>query len=146
MKTTILILFTLFCLSSYSQTSDILWVPDQKSLVASMRPYHSPIGLYVGGYYTTNFPPPYLYRTTISIINRMGVNIVGSKQKWGIMGGVYIEDTEDYKSLKPDVWLKIYPLKILTNTSKGFDFVVAVNYMDSFRWGVGISIPFRGIY
>jgi hypothetical protein len=111
-----------------------------------MRPYHSPIGLYVGGYYTTNFPPPYLYRTPISIINRMGVNIVGSKQKWGLMGGVYIEDTEDYKSLKPDVWLKIYPLKILTNTSKGFDFVVAVNYMDSFRWGFGISIPFRGIY
>lgn len=146
MKTTISILFTFFCLSCFSQTSDILWVGDQKTLVGSTRPYHSPIGLYVGGFYTKELPSPYIYRTPMSIINRVGVDIVGSKQKWGVMVGGFLSDGEDSEEVILDLWFKLYPLKILTNTSKGFDFVVAVNYMEGVRWGVGISIPFRGIY
>ena len=146
MKTTILILFTSFCLSSYSQTSDILWVPDQKSIVASMRPHHSPLGLYVGGYYTKKFPSPYIYTTPISIINRAGINFVGPKQQWGIMGGVYLENTEDYKNLKPDLWIKFYPLKMITGATTGFDFSIGLNYMDGVRYGIGISIPTIGGY
>jgi hypothetical protein len=82
----------------------------------------------------------------MSIINRVGINIVGSKQKWGFMVGGFLSDSEDSKEVIFDFWFKLYPLKILTNTNKGFDFVVALNYMEGVRWGAGISIPFRGIY
>jgi hypothetical protein len=59
------------------------------------------------------------------------------------MGGVFMETYIDEIKFKPDVWIKAYPLRILTNTDRGFDFVVGVNYMEGFRYGVGVVIPFR---
>jgi hypothetical protein len=146
MKTILTLLFVNFYLLTNAQVADLLWVPEQKSIVASQRPYYSKLGWYVGGYYTKKFPSPYLYRTPFSIINRIGVNYVGDKQKVSVMAGAFIASKQDELTFEPDVWVKIYPLRILTNTSKGFDFVVAVNYMENFRWGFGISIPSQGIY
>jgi hypothetical protein len=59
------------------------------------------------------------------------------------MAGVFIETYIDEIKTKPDVWVKIYPLRIITNTEKGFDFTFGVNYMEGFRYGVGVVIPFR---
>jgi hypothetical protein len=62
------------------------------------------------------------------------------------MGGVYFENTEDYKNLKPDLWIKFYPLKMITGATTGFDFSIGLNYMDGVRYGIGISIPTIGGY
>lgn len=146
MKTTILSLLLFLGFESYGQVADVMWVPSQKSLVASQRPYHSPLGVYVGGYYTTNFPSPYIYTTPLSIFNRVGINYVGPKQKWGFMGGVYFENKKELKEYKPDFWLKIYPLRIITGANTGLDLTLGVNYMEGFRYGVGLSLPTSGIY
>ena len=59
------------------------------------------------------------------------------------MGGTFIKNYVDSLSLTPDIWVKIYPLRIITNTTKGFDFTLGVNYMDVIRYGVGVSISIR---
>lgn len=144
MKTIIFSILLFFSVKSFSQTSDLIYVPDQKSIVATYRPYH-PLGFYIGGYFKTTFPQPYIYTTPISIINRLGIN-VNHENKVSIMGGGFIQNFNDSLSIKPDIWLKINPLRILLKTERGFDFSLGINYMEKFRYGVGLSIPFGGIY
>jgi hypothetical protein len=61
------------------------------------------------------------------------------------MVGAYVKSYVDSLSLSPDIWFKIYPLRLLTKTKRGFDFTLGVNCGDKLRCGVGLSIPF-GIY
>jgi hypothetical protein len=127
-----------------SQTNDVMYIPSQKSLVATYNSNYSPIGFYVGGYFTTSLPQPYIYTTPLSILNRIGISF--SNGKFSVMGGAYVKSYVDSLSLSPDVWFKIYPLRIITNTSRGFDFTLGINYMDGIHYGIGLSIPFGGIY
>jgi len=146
MKTTILILFTFFCLSSYSQTSDIIWVPSQKSVVATLRPYHSPFGWYMGGFHTLVLPQPYLYRTPLSLFNRVGVNFVPNNQKFSVMVGSFFSEIDDEYEFGNDFWINLYPLRILSNKKSRYDFCLSLNYSQEVRLGVGISIGSQGIY
>jgi hypothetical protein len=144
MKTTLITILLLITLNSYSQTSDVMWVPDQKTLVATYNSDLSGIGFYMGGYLLTSFPAPYIYTTPVSRFNRVGLSF--TNHQVGLMVGGFMEAFQDSISVKPDVWLKIHPIRILTKTKRGLDFTIGVNYMDGFRYGVGLSIPFRGIY
>jgi len=144
MKTTLITILLLITLNSYSQTSDVMWVPDQKTLVATYNSDLSGIGFYMGGYLLTSFPAPYIYTTPVSRFNRVGLSF--TNHQVGLMVGGFMEAFQDSISVKPDVWLKIHPIRILTKTKQGLDFTIGVNYMDGFRYGVGLSIPFRGIY
>ena len=141
MKTITSLLFLLIPFIGFSQDADIMYIPDQNTVVATYNSNYSPIGYYVGGYVTTTRPQPYIYTTPMSILNRVGISL--TNHKISVMGGVFIETYIDEIKTKPDVWVKIYPLRIITNTKKGFDFTVGVNYMEGFRYGVGVVIPFR---
>jgi hypothetical protein len=141
MKTITSLLFLLIPFMGFSQDADLMYVPDQNTIVATYNSNYSPIGYYVGGYITTTRPQPYIYTTPMSILNRVGISL--TNHKVSVMGGVFIETYIDEIKTKPDVWVKIYPLRIITNTEKGFDFTVGVNYMEGFRYGVGVVIPFR---
>ena len=144
MKTIIISIFLLFIgISLKSQTTDLMYVPNQKSLVVTYNSNYSPIGFYVGGYFTTSLPQPYIYTTPLSIINRVGISF--SNGQVGVMVGAYVKPYVDSLSLSPDIWFKIYPLRLLTKTKRGFDFTLGVNCGDKLRCGVGLSIPF-GIY
>ena len=121
-----------------------MWVPDQKTLVATYNSDLSGIGFYMGGYLLTSFPAPYIYTTPVSRFNRVGLSF--TNHQVGLMVGGFMQAFQDSISVKPDVWVKIHPIRILTKTKRGLDFTIGVNYMDGFRYGVGLSIPFRGIY
>jgi hypothetical protein len=144
MKTTLITILLLITLNSYSQTSDVMWVPDQKTLVATYNSDLSGIGFYMGGYLLTSFPAPYIYTTPVSRFNRVGLSF--TNHQVGLMVGGFMQAFQDSISVKPDIWLKIHPIRILTKTKRGLDFTIGVNYMDGFRYGVGLSITFRGIY
>lgn len=145
MKTIFLSIFLFVSTLCYSQSSDIIYVPDQKAIVSSFNFNYNRVGFYVGGYITSRFPTPYIYTTPASRLNRFGLSL--GNGKIAFMGGGYVENFSiDSVELKPDLWVKVYPLRILTNTNEGFDFILAVNYMNNFRYAVGITIPFRGIY
>lgn len=144
MKTTITLILLFIFSTLKSQTADIMYVKDQNSLVATYNRNYSPIGYYVGGYFKTSFPQPYIYTTPVSFINRIGISLTSNKIS--VMGGAFIENYIDKIEVKPDFWVKIYPLRVITNTERGLDFTVGVNHMKRFRLGFGITIPFDGIY
>jgi hypothetical protein len=144
MKTIIISIFLLSMgLSVKSQTTDLMYVPDQKSLVATYNSNYSPIGFYVGGYFTTSFPQPYIYTTPMSIMNRIGLSF--SNGQVGVMLGANLKSYVDSLSMSPDIWFKVYPLRLITKTKRGFDFTVGINCGDKLSYGIGLSIPL-GIY
>ncbi len=144
MKTIIISIFLLFVgVSVKGQTTDIMYVPTQKSLVATYNSNYTPIGFYVGGCFTSSYPQPFVYTTPLSILNRVGLSF--SNGQVGLMTGMFVKSYVDSLSINPDFWLKVHPLRIITKTKTGFDFTVGLNYSEEFRIGVGLSIPF-GIY
>jgi len=139
--TTILLLLSL---TVKAQQVDALYIPSQKSLVASYN--YKQIGCYIGGYYVTTFPHPYIYTTPLTIVNRAGLTYVNKNNTFSIMGGAYIKSYFDEVELTPDIWVKVYPIRMITKDKTSLDFALGVNYMDGFRFGVGVSIPYGSIY
>jgi len=140
MKTTLTLFLLFISFVGKSQTSDIMYVPDEKSLVVTYNNNYNGFGYYIGGYVTTTFPQPYIYTTPQSRINRVGISL--TNHKFSIMGGVFGETYFNGVNFKPDVWVKVYPLRILTNTKRGPDLTVGINFMQGIRYGFGLSIPF----
>ena len=140
MKKIITLVFLAVTLSVKSQQTDILYIPNQNSLVASYN--FKQVGLYVGGYYTTSFPQPYTYTTPLSIMNRLGLSYVDKSNSFSIMAGTFIENRIINMELIPDVWVKLYPIRMITRNKKTLDFSLGLNYSKGFRYGVGLSIPF----
>jgi len=137
MKTTFVILFLFLFHNGKSQSSDLLFVPQQNSIVVTFNP-NNIIGLYGGGFFTTSFPQPYTYTTPFTIINRLGLSV--GNNKLAIMGGIYSQNPLYDLQFKPDVWLKINPIRFLTRKNTIFDLSLGMNYSDDIRWGIGLSI------
>ena len=144
MKTLLTTILLLLSVIVKAQQSDILYIPSQKSLVASYN--YKQIGCYIGGYYVTTFPHPYIYTTPLTIVNRAGLTYVNKNNTFSIMGGAYIKSYFDEVELTPDIWVKVYPIRMITKDKTSLDFALGVNYMDGFRFGVGVSIPYGSIY
>jgi hypothetical protein len=146
MKTTLTTIFLFISILVKSQNTDVLWVPDQNTLVASYNNY-SPIGYYLGGYYRTAITDQFIYSTPLSIINRVGLTYINKKNTYSVMVGTYVK-TKTYEKYDfiPDVWFKVYPLRALLKTPRGPDFAIGINYSDDIHLGVGLSIGIRGIY
>jgi hypothetical protein len=144
MKTLLTTILLLLSVIVKAQQVDALYIPSQKSLVASYN--YKQIGCYVGGYYVTTFPHPYIYTTPLTIVNRAGLTYVNKNNTFSIMGGAYIKSYFDEVELTPDIWVKIYPIRMITKDKTSLDFALGVNYMDGFRFGIGVSIPYGSIY
>jgi hypothetical protein len=141
MKTTLTLILIFICSLVNGQTSDVMYVPNDKSAVVTYNNNYNGLGFYVGGYITTSFPQPYIYTTPQSRMNRAGISL--TNHKVSVMGGVFLENYLDEVKFKPDVWVKIYPLRIILDVKDGPDFTLGVNYMNGINYGVGISIPIR---
>jgi len=144
MKTLLTTILLLLSPTVKAQQVDALYIPSQKSLVASYN--YKQIGCYIGGYYVTTFPHPYIYTTPLTIVNRAGLTYVNKNNTFSIMGGAYIKSYFDEVELTPDIWVKVYPIRMITKDKTSLDFALGVNYMDGFRFGVGVSIPYGSIY
>jgi hypothetical protein len=140
MKTTLTLFLLFISLICKSQTSDIMYVPEQKSLVVTYNNNYNCFGYYIGGYITSSFPQPYIYTTPQSRMNRVGLSF--SNSKVSVMGGVFAETFVDRIEFNPDVWVKVYPLRILTGAKRIPDVTLGVNFMQGIRYGFGVSIPF----
>lgn len=140
MKKIILTLSILLSTTLKSQQSDILYIPDQNSLVASYN--FRQVGLYVGGFYMTSLPQPYTYTTPYSMMNRIGLTYVSKDNSFSIMGGAFLSHYIYNVEMDPDVWLKIYPIRLVSRNPRSLDFSLGLNYSKGFRYGVGLSIPF----
>lgn len=140
MKTTLTFFLLVISLVGKSQTSDVMYVPEEKSLVVTYNNNYNGFGYYIGAYVTSSFPQPYIYTTPQSRMNRVGLSF--SNSKVSVMGGVFAETFVDRIEFEPDIWVKVYPLRALTNLKRIPDVTVGVNFMKGVRYGFGISIPF----
>jgi hypothetical protein len=140
MKTTLTLIFIFICSIVKGQNCDIMYLPDEKSVVATYNNNYNGLGFYVGGYITTSFPQPYVYTTPQSRFNRVGVSLTSGKVS--VMGGAFIETYYDNVKFTPDIWVKIYPLRILLDVKEGLDLTLGVNYMNGTKIGLGLAIPF----
>lgn len=146
MKTILLTIFLLVNFICRSQIVDAIWVPNEKTLVGSYNGV-SPIGFYFAGYYRTTTTNGFIYTTPMSVINRVGLTCINKKNQFSFMGGVRIKNNLNQKPiLIHDLWLKIYPLRIFTKTSKGPDLCFAINQSETTNFGIGLSLGIRGIY
>ena len=139
MKTTLTLIFIFIYSIVNGQTSDVMYSPSEKSIIATYNSYNG-LGFYAGGYITTSFPQPYIYTTPQSRVNRVGVSLTNGKVS--VMGGAFIENYYDNVKFTPDIWVKIYPLRILLNVKEGPDLTLGVNYMNGTKIGLGLAIPF----
>jgi hypothetical protein len=144
MKTLLTTILLFLSVIVKAQQVDALYIPSQKSLVASYN--YKQIGCYIGGYYVTTFPHPYIYTTPLTIVNRAGLTYVNKNNTFSIMGGAYIKSYFDEVELTPDIWVKVYPIRMITKDKTSLDFALGINYMDGFRFGIGVSIPYGSIY
>lgn len=144
MKICLTILLSLHCFFSQGQSCDLIYLPKSQNIVATYNLNDIPVGMYLGGDVKTIFPTPFLYYTPLSRLNRIGVSIGTSKAD--LMFGGFIQNFRDSIVVYPDFWLKVHPLRLMTKTKNGFDFVLAINYMKTTNYGIGLSIPFGNIY
>jgi hypothetical protein len=140
MKNLIFIILLFVSIVSKAQQTDLMYVPDQKSLVVSYN--IKQVGMYVGGYYMTSFPQPYIYTTPYSIMNRAGLTYINKNNTFSIMAGAFVKNYVSGVEFTPDVWIKIYPIRMISKDKRIMDFSFGVNYSDGFRYGVGLSFPF----
>jgi hypothetical protein len=106
MKTLLTTILLLLSLTVKAQQVDALYIPSQKSLVAYYN--YKQIGCYIGGYYVTTFPHPYIYTTPLTIVNRAGLTYVNKNNTFSIMGGAYIKSYfDEVESLVADKSLEI---------------------------------------
>lgn len=139
MKTTLTLFLLFISLVGKSQTSDLMFMPEERSLVATYNNNYNGFGFYVGAFVSTIYSQ-YTYTTPQSRMNRIGLSL--SNRKVSVMAGVYGEARPDNIHFKPDVWLKVHPLRILTNLKNIPDATIGVNYVKEIQYGFGISIPF----
>ena len=140
MKNLFITILLLFSVIAKAQQTDILYIPSQESLVWSYN--YKQVGVYIGGYYVTSFPQPYIYTTPLSIINRVGLTYLNKKNTFSVMGGAYLESYFYHVDMTPDIWVKFYPIRMCTKDKTDYDFALGLNYMNGFRIGVGLSIPY----
>ena len=139
MKTTLTLFLLFISLVGKSQTSDLMFMPEERSLVATYNNNYNGFGFYVGAFVSTTYSQ-YTYTTPQSRMNRIGLSL--SNRKVSIMAGVYGEARRDDIHFKPDVWVKIHPLRMLTNLKNIPDATIGINYVKEIQYGFGISIPF----
>lgn len=145
MKTIVTLIFLIFSTTVKSQTTDVLYLPSQKSLVASYNNNYNGLGYYIGGRLFTTIPQPLIYTTPLATFNRVGLSF--STKEFSVMGGTYFEFFQDEESeFYPDIWLKIYPVRSFLNKDSRVDISLALNYSYQINYAIGISISLGHIY
>lgn len=142
MKTFSLLFFIIFTISLSSQTTDLLYIPNDNSLLVT---YHnrSNLGLYSGGYFVTSIPYPYIYTTPLSIINRLGITISNPNHSISLMGGFFYGVKNYTPIYRPDIWIKINPIRLFLKGKTITDCSIGINYMDGIKYGVGVSLTYN---
>lgn len=144
MKSLIIPILMFLSFKINAQQSDVMYVPNQKTLVCSYN--FKQIGMYFGGEYVTTSIQPFIYTTPRVIINRLGLTYVNKKNTYSIMGGGFIKNSIITTEVVPDLWFKIFPIRMITKKNDIMDFTIGLNYSEGFIYGIGLSIPFSSIY
>lgn len=140
MKNIITFILLILTLSVKGQQTDVMYSPKDNSIIGTYN--FRQVGMYVGAYYITTNPQPFMYTTPLTIMNRIGMTYVNKENTYSIMVGGFFNKKTIETDVIPDFWLKIFPLRTITKNSKLLDITLGVNYSNNINYAVGISVPF----
>jgi len=143
---TLLLLFAFTSLKSQSFTVGLF--EDGTVIAASdnvnTTTEYSLIGYYVGAQVSTKWISPIVYTSPNPYLNRIGVNI-GLFQNGinvGVGGKLNVLPTSEWE-IKPEVILRVHPIKLLRQKNRSVDVSLMYCIGDTKSMGLGISLPFR---
>lgn len=146
MKKIILILILFLTSKVWGQYSGITYFPGEQSFMLSMENLDTKgFGIHAGGGYNMWMvsapigqmnPSPYL--------NRFGINYGILKNGLVIGTGVKFNTLPNTnEKIKPEVWVKFHPLKMVTQKRNQWDIAIAYSVSNEKYWGFGLAIPLQ---
>ena len=149
MKTIITTIMLFLTINLWGQYSGITYFPTEGSFMVSMENSDgNGWGIHAGGGYNmfivTNpvnsmNPNPYLDRFGINYgILKSGI-VIGTGIKFNTL-----PNTD--KDLRPEVWVKLHPLKLITQNRNQWDVSVTYSISEKRYWGFGLAIPLQFRY
>jgi hypothetical protein len=149
MKTIITTIMLFLTINLWGQYSGITYFPDERSFMLSLENTDNKgWGIHVGGGYNM-----WLVSTPISQVNpspyldRFGINYGILKSGVVIGTGIKFNTLPNTNNdVRPEVWFKLQPLKLLTQNRNQWDVSVTYSISDKQYWGFGLSIPIQYRY
>lgn len=133
----------------WGQYSGITYFPDERSFMLSMENMDgNGWGIHAGGGYNMwvvsipvnqSNPTPYLDRFGINYgILKSGV-VIGTGVKFNTLPNTN-------KDVKPEMWFKLHPLKLMSQNRNQWDVSVTYSVSEEKYWGFGLSVPLQYRY
>jgi hypothetical protein len=141
MKQILILLTFLISITAKSQSSAIVYVPIDYSVIGIYKP-NQKTGFYLGGRYVFSVPAQYSYTTPYSYVNRFGVD-VSLKRGTSLMGGGCFTEAPSFINTKfiPELWVKSNLVQLFTNKDKDLDLTLMARISKEFYYGLGLNYP-----
>jgi hypothetical protein len=141
MKQILILLTFLISITAKSQSSAIVYVPIDYSVIGIYKP-NQKTGFYLGGRYVFSVPAQYSYTTPYSYVNRFGVD-VSLKCGTSLMGGGCFTDAPSFINTKfiPELWVRSNLVQLFTNKDKDLDLTLMARISKEFYYGLGLNYP-----
>ena len=143
MKWVGVLLFWILGISSRAQSSDIVYVPGDNTLIVTYKT--EIVGLYIGGKYMTSYPAPYLYTTPSAFVNRFGADISLFKDVSVLVGAQIPMYTTSWIGIqyKPEVWVKSRVVGTILQKKLRYDLTIFLQIIEPPYYGIGVCIRNR---
>lgn len=143
MKWVGVLLFWILGISSRAQSSDIVYVPGDNTLIVTYKTEF--VGLYIGGKYMTSYPAPYLYTTPSAFVNRFGADISLFKDVSVLVGAQVPMYTTSWIGIqyKPEVWVKSRVVGTILQKKLRYDLTIFLQIIEPPYYGIGVCIRNR---
>lgn len=143
MKWVGVLLFWILGISSRAQSSDIVYVPGDNTLIVTYKT--EIVGLYIGGKYMTSYPAPYLYTTPSAFVNRFGADISLFKDVSVLVGAQVPMYTTSWIGIqyKPEVWVKSRVVGTIIQKKLRYDLTTLLQISKTPYYGIGVCIRNR---
>ncbi len=143
MKWVGVLLFWILGISSRAQSSDIVYVPGDNTLIVTYKT--EIVGLYIGGKYMTSYPAPYLYTTPSAFVNRFGADISLFKDVSVLVGAQVPMYTTSWIGIqyKPEVWVKSRVVGTILQKKLRYDLTIFLQIIEPPYYGIGVCIRNR---
>jgi hypothetical protein len=140
MKWVGLLLLWILGINSRAQSSDIIYVPDDNTLIVTYKT--EIVGLYIGGKYITSYPAPYLYTTPSAFVNRFGAGISLFKDVSVLVGAQVPMYTTSWIGIqyKPEVWVKSRVVGTIIQKKLRYDLNTLLQISKTPYYGIGVCI------
>jgi hypothetical protein len=149
MKKLITIIIMFLSIPVYSQYMSVTAFPSDNSLLLGSENVDGKgWGFHFGVFYQIGATQyPYVYRSPYDYLNRIGINYGFLKSGIVVGAGIKADVVNFFEpQYYPDFFVKLQPIKLITQKRNIWDVSLTLNYSDKPYVGFGVSIPLNNKY